>query len=300
MPIFKYNNFFEHLLYHKLYRAPRWLWRKVILGNNPKAQVVKMRLGHKMNIVPSQQYLKSVIWARQYHDENIFVLRKFITKKAVILDIGANIGLYSCAYAQYFKDIDLKVYSIEAFTPNFLQLKKNVELNHFDKINIFNIALGNKVGELEMFAPDENFVGNMAGANVLSQSDKNEATQKNHKKFTTKMITLDQWAREQNLDRCDFIKIDIEGAEYFTFIGGREFIAKTRPVIQTEFNMYWLNNIGVKAQDFLDFFSKLDYVIALEEENSYRLISDAELVEKTLDKMAIFDILFIPKEKNKG
>ena len=37
-----------------------------------------------------------------------------------------------------------------------------------------------------------------------------------------------------NLERCDFIKIDIEGAEYLAFLGGENTIKKFKPVIAFE------------------------------------------------------------------
>jgi FkbM family methyltransferase len=297
MQITKYNSLSERIRYSKIYRAPEWIWRKLSLGQNTKECLVKMRLGHKMNIIPGQGYLKSVVLARQYHDDNVFIMKKFLKPGSVVLDIGANVGLYSCAYAQYFKDLNISIFSIEAFYPNFCQLKKNCELNQFSNINFFNIAFGDKEGELAMLAPDENFVGNLAGANVLSDRDKKEASNLNHKKFITKMTTLDKWAVEHNIESCDFIKIDIEGAEYFTFIGGRNFIIKTRPAIQTEFNMYWLNNVGVQSNQFLEFFKDLNYVIALEKEHSYDFITNEKFKELTENSSEIFDILFIPKEK---
>lgn len=77
-----------------------WFFRKVM--NRPiqrdKSYRVQMRLGHKMQLRPTQRYLENVIYSGQYHDENIFFVKPLIDEGSVILDIGANIGLYTCAY----------------------------------------------------------------------------------------------------------------------------------------------------------------------------------------------------------
>jgi FkbM family methyltransferase len=293
----KYNNIWEIIRYTKLYRAPLWIYRRLRVGKSPAGQVVKMRLGHKMKIKPSEPYLKNVIYARQYHDENIFLAEKFLSENSVIIDIGANIGLYTCAYLQHYKNKKIKTYAIEAFASNYRELVQNVTLNNFTSVQLFNLAVGDHEGELAMYAESEDYVGNLAGENVLNDKDKSRLEGEKQKKFVTPMVTLDQWAQNNNIQRCDFIKIDIEGAEYFAFLGGRNFIRRTRPVIQAEFNKYWLKNANVTAQTFLDFFSDLKYCVAIEESDCFRHITSQEFIDLTQGEVDVIDILFIPNEK---
>lgn len=289
MKISKFQNIAQRIIYSRPYRAPAWLWNR-INNNSPDPKrdyLVQMRLGHSMQIRPTQNYLKNIIHSRQYHDENVFLLNPFLKKGSVVLDIGANIGLYSCAYSQYFKNLDLKIYAIEALENNYKQIKKNIDLNNFRNIFPFYLALGNENGILEFNLPSEDFVGNIAGSNV-------DTLNKSDVKISVPMFTLDHFAKENSIESCDFLKIDIEGAEYWAFEGGLEFLKKTRPVIQTEYNRYWLGQVGKSFEDFYKLFQPLDYVFAIEKEDSYEVIPQPESF-KIVNELV--DLLFIPKEK---
>ena len=60
--------------------------------------------------------------------------------------------------------------------------------------------------------------------------------------------------------RVDFIKIDVEGAEYTILAASRDLIANWRPLIITEFSPSLLQaNSGVSGQEYLEFLSDLGY-----------------------------------------
>lgn|GEM_PF-3119071 len=294
MEIPKYESLWQTFIYSKFFRAPLWIVRKFIYRNaNPKKSfTVSMRIGHKLELRPTQNYLKGILINRAYHDENVFLLKHFITKDAVILDIGANIGAYCCAYAKRYEKLNVSIYAIEALITNLNFLKHNKSLNKFENIKEFHLALGEKAGELEFSLPQDDFVGNAVGDNIRFFGKPNSERENHIHKVTMK--SLDQWSEEQKINRCDFMKIDIEGAEFFVFKGGINFIKRCRPVIQCEFNKYWQNNMGLSEKDFLKFFSEIDYKIAIEKGNHYRIIDDIN--NYTIDE-GLVDLLFVPKEK---
>ena len=288
--ISKYETVFQKFQYTKLYRAPKWLFRKLLNQrvSPEKNYEVEMSFGHKIKLRPTQMYLKAVIFSGQYHDDTVFFLRKFLSSDAIILDIGANIGLYSCAYAQYFQDLNIKVFAIEAVRNNFNLLKSNIDLNNFKNIQADNIALGKEEGELVFNLPSENFVGNAVSENIVG--DSGELTHQTK----VKMIDLDSYAKENNITKCDFIKMDVEGAEYFIMEGGRNFIKELRPVIQAEFNLYWMNQVGITFQDYVNYFSNLNYAFGIEKKDSIEIITDIKnftIIEQ------LVDLYFIPQEK---
>lgn len=285
----KYHSFLQRIQYTKLYRLPLWLFNR-FAHSDPSADVAykkKMRLGHSMRVRPTQKYLKNILYSGQYHDENIFMAKQFIKEGSTILDIGANIGLYACAYAELYKSDGLKIFAIEALKNNYLQLQDNISLNDFSNIKAFNLALGKEAGSLTITLPSEGFVGNAVGDNIDAQSGDGV-------KVEVPMLTLDSFAKENQIESCDFIKMDIEGAEYFVFEGGMEFLKKTRPVIQSEYNRHWVESIGKSFADFYKLFSPLDYQIFIEKEDSFEVI---ESPESFVIKEDLLDLLFVPKEK---
>jgi FkbM family methyltransferase len=244
-------------------------------------------MGHKMLIRAEELFLKNVLYSRQYHDDNIHLIHHFVKKDSIVLDIGANIGLYCCGYAQRYKKLNLKIYAIEALKNNFNFLQENIRLNNFHNIKPFLLAIGKDEGLLQITIPNKEFVGNVAGDNIKGLEDTGY-------KYQVKMLTLDDWALKEQITHCDFIKIDIEGAEYFAFLGGQNFIKRTRPVIQAEFNRYWCEKAGISLKMLATFFTDLQYDIAIENKNHFRFISvqNLEHIQENL-----VDLLFVPMEK---
>lgn len=289
----KVPSLIHQIKYSKVYRAPVWLLRKIAYQNLDisKEYTVPMRLGHQIKLRPTQRYLENVVYNRQYHDETIFFIKPLINENSVIIDIGANIGLYTCAYAEYFKEKEVKVYAIEALATNFGILNDNIKLNCFKNIESFNLALGKEQGELEFILPTEDFVGNAVGANVSQESA--EDTSSSHVS-KVKMVTLDQFAKDNGIKSCDFLKIDVEGAEMMVFSGGKEFLSQCRPVIEAEYNAYWLEQVKVSFQDFAQFFSDIDYLCAIERDDHFEVIENPQ---DFIVKDSLVDLLFIPNEK---
>ncbi len=49
-------------------------------------------------------------------------------------------------------------------------------------------------------------------------------------------ITIDWWARGERLDRCDFMKVDVEGCERFVLAGAKDTIERFQPLLLVECN----------------------------------------------------------------
>jgi FkbM family methyltransferase len=284
----KFDSFWDNMKYTKVFRFPMWFINKLKYQSFDveKEYVVAMRLGHKILLRPTQNYLSNVLFSRQYHDEDIYFVNRFVPDNGVVLDIGANLGLYTCGFAQVLKKRGIQVHAIEAVARNYDFLVRNVELNDFKNVSTYHLALGESEGELEFSLPTKDFVGNAVGGNVHSGNE-NE----NLHKETVSMTTLDIWAQQNNVTRCDFIKIDIEGAEIFAFRGGAQFLKDTRPIVQCEYNRPWLDKNNLTLHDYLSVFEDNNYVTLIEDRNSFKEI------DKDNFNYHLVDLLFVPKEK---
>ena len=58
----------------------------------------------------------------------------------------------------------------------------------------------------------------------------------NFERIKTKIYTMDDYVKEQNLSRLDFIKIDVEGFEWDVLQGGKKTIEKMRPSMIIEYD----------------------------------------------------------------
>ncbi|MFA6236628.1 MAG: FkbM family methyltransferase [Bacteriovorax sp.] len=293
MQIEKFESLTQKVQYSKLYRLPMWLIRKIkhhkVDATNE--HTVDMRMGHKICLYPTQRYLKNTLVSSQYHDENIFLAKQFLKPNPVIIDIGANIGLYTCAYAQHFKDLNPVIFAFEAVDTNYNLLMKNIGINHFKNIHAFHVALGEAPGFLEFSLPSADFVGNATGNNVAETAESTSGMVVKK----VKLDTLDNLASQNSITRCDFIKVDIEGAELFLFKGAKSFINKTRPVIQFEYNKYWLERNSICLKDFAEIFLPLNYSFYIEEKDHFLKIEDVNNYTVT---HGLVDFLIVPNEKS--
>lgn len=167
------------------------------------------------------EFIKEIIMADQY------CAREFIKNDSVIIDAGANIGIFSL-FASHLAPKG-KIYSFEPIESIFGILNKNIISNNLqDSIFVYNLALGDEKGRTEMMVQDNN----MGGGNIILDSDFLKGRESNyHKKESIEMTTIDNFIKENNVEKVDFIKIDTEGYEKQIIQGARNTIKEFSPVI---------------------------------------------------------------------
>jgi hypothetical protein len=71
--------------------------------------------------------------------------------------------------------------------------------------------------------------------------------------------TLDRLASELSLDKLDFLKIDVEGAEPFVFEGARATLKRYKPAILFEVNTTALAELGLRYDSSWQILKDLSY-----------------------------------------
>ena len=132
-------------------------------------------------------------------------------KDLVVLDIGANIGLFSHFAYKYAK----KIIAVEPAQQDIDIFKHTIKFNKMDdKIKPIRAAL---------FSRDEEMILNHNTNETMFSlhnaiADPTKGTEK------VPGITLETLFKEENIDHVDFMKLDIEGAEV-DVVGSRGFEA---------------------------------------------------------------------------
>jgi len=138
---------------------------------------------------------------------------KATDKRRIALDIGANLGMMS---ARMVKDFEF----VHAFEPVVAEhLKKNVDV---DNIKIYDTAVGDKPGTVTMRVG----MYHSGGSNIVLDSKRDI----NQTYTEVDVVTIDQY----NFENVDFIKIDVEGYEWFVLQGCKDTIDRNKPVILME------------------------------------------------------------------
>lgn len=184
--------------------------------------------------------IKEIIIADQY------CAKEFIKNDSVIIDAGANIGIFSL-YASYLAPKG-KIYSFEPVKSTFQILNKNIASNNLENsIFPYNLALGDKKGKAEIMTDSRSL---LRGASIILDSDflKNRESDFD-KKESIEITTIDTFVKENNIARVDFIKIDTEGYEKQIIQGARNTIKEFSPVISC--SAYHLKDDKIKIPELV-------------------------------------------------
>jgi len=183
------------------------------------------------------------------------MLEPYIKRCKVMIDIGGHSGHHTIPYCALNDGVE--VHTFEPQKHMFELLNINI-LNNKDKcknVRTYNMAVGNTHCETHLCKPE---------ANAGQDKDKFEygGVHIGTDGEPTKMITLDSL----NFQKCDWMKIDVEGAEPLVLEGAIETIKRCRPIICFESN--W--TIG-NREKFPDDFKNI-------EKTSHEILEELEYV----------------------
>jgi len=123
-----------------------------------------------------------------------------INKNDVVLDIGAHIGIFSIFAAKKAKNG--KIYSFEPLKNNYILLKKNLKINGIKNVIPINKAVSNKTSKKMI---------NISNSNTGSSSfvlDEHSGS------IIVQTTSLQKIISDHKLTKINFLKMDVEGAEY--------------------------------------------------------------------------------------
>ena len=126
-------------------------------------------------------------------------------KNLTIIDAGANVGFTAFYFSEYAK----VVHAIEPAKEHMEVLKKMIEFNGLQDIvkpHNFALSIKDDVGELTHYSNTTMYslYPNIKGDSRLSVTGKEPIALKR----------IDTFFKEQNIEHCDFLKLDVEGVEY--------------------------------------------------------------------------------------
>ena len=155
-----------------------------------------------------------------HYESELKYLHHFVRPGMVVVDGGANYGIYTLAAATLVGSSG-RVLSFEPGAESFSGLMKNIKLNKLTNIGAYRAALSNRDGRTHLYhvepGPNSFSIGRPTNKAVSSEE------------VVTR--TLDEVFREENIDDVGLIKLDVEGAEELVLRGATQIISHSRPVI---------------------------------------------------------------------
>ena len=163
------------------------------------------------------------VFEREVEPE-ILWLKEFLNQKSVFIDVGAGSGDYV-----YFLDYLLFPENIHAFEPNRKHYKRLKRL--FPKSDILPFALADESKAATLNIPVTGNEEHPENGTLRSISESEGLKVKTQK---TEITTLDEWTEKKELEKLDFIKIDVAGQELDVLKGAEKLIEKFQPALMVK------------------------------------------------------------------
>lgn len=175
------------------------------------------------------------------YDIRVFI--NLIQKENVIFDIGANTGIYS-VLSSIVMDQSV-VYSFEPYPVNYIRLNENITLNARKNIQTVQKAVGAEKTSIVFTVPAEDMISDTSS--VLESFSKSTYEGRiKWKSIEVEQVTVDDFCIENDINRVDLMKIDVEGYEMDVLRGALKTIQKDRPIILLE------SFLNEKKRNFLE------------------------------------------------
>ena len=143
-------------------------------------------------------------------------------KNDVVLELGSGIGNETLYISKLIGDGG-KIYSVEPFDSIFKLLKKTIEINDLENVQLINKALYKENSYIGFSSEKENWLGGKIDINSKNKIE---------------TLTLDGFVKENNIKKINFCKINIEGAEKYIIEDSEEFFKIC-------------DNLSIECHDFL-------------------------------------------------
>ncbi len=205
--------------------------------------------------VDTRYKVERIMWSGLYEPALIRFLQSQNIAGWHCFDVGANVGAISLVLAKLVGETG-SVTSFEPGPPNLVRLRANIALNPklASRVEVVEAGVGSRPGELWW----EEEAGNPGNA-LLSD----------HGTHRIVVLTIDDFVRNRNVQRLDFMKIDVEGMELEVMIGARQTLQAFHPILYFETLPRYVS-AGASKQDMRSFLEDCGYEI-------FRIESDGRL-----------------------
>lgn len=220
-------------------------------------------IGGKITVKPKNLqgcyslYAKSHIASRllisNYETDIVNIINQLDFIDGTIVNIGANIGLFSVHIALTFKNYD-KIIAIEPNREALELLFDNIKMNNVEnKIRVVDACISNAHGTVELFYVPEIPEYSSIGSKMVHPAIENEK----QNSYKVNMLKLEE-LEEKNIN---FIIIDTEGAELLVLEGSKSILLNNHPILLFECEDRLLKKFNNTTSEIFNLLTPLNYLL---------------------------------------
>ena len=233
-----------------LFRVNCWLGRSTTLRFR--------KWNVRMTFPPRWRGIGKVFFAfREYYEPELLHLEKILSPGKTFVDAGANFGIYTLVASALVGPAG-RVISFEPSVQSFPVLQRNIALNRLRNVAAFRLALCDKRGAARLYH---------AGDPVSHSLGKDPAWRGEGEDVATE--TLDHLIEQDEIQRVDVIKLDVEGAEELVLRGARKVLSLMRPVIIFEVHPAASARLGLSSFGASNLLKELGYELTVVDEKAW-------------------------------
>jgi FkbM family methyltransferase len=162
------------------------------------------------------------------HEEEIIGL--FRPKEGdTVVDVGAHMGRYTITSSKSVGQHG-RVIAVEAHPYNFRILYNNLRLNKLQNVSALNCAVYSKKARLKLYLPDEELGYTMHHSLMTNYLVSKYSKEIERKSMEVEADTLDNLLKVRGINEVNWIKIDVEGAEYEVLKGAKEILSASKDI----------------------------------------------------------------------
>jgi len=190
----------------------------------PDTRLLTTLLGHQITVFNNDHVGDKIARQGLYEKENLLLLLALLKQipSPVVLDIGANIGNHTLAFAT----VASQVHAFEPLPHIFNLLQDNISRNQLANVTAYPLALSDQAGEDTLYMV---LKGNFGASSFDKRTSGVEPVR------VSKVIG-DAWLESCALPKPDLVKIDVEAHEVFVLRGLRHTLETHLPFITMEWN----------------------------------------------------------------
>jgi len=214
-------------------------------------QYLELQLsGYQVFLNPTDMRLFQVVNELASEETDTRVLSELLSEGDTFLDVGANHGSFAIVASKMVGEKGF-VLAVEPQPRLAKALEKSLTANALCKFQIYNLAVGDTDGEIELLVP----IGTSGSAGVFPE---HSATHQ-HQTFKVPLKRFDELVDWQNFTGKVVLKLDVEGSECAFLSGARKMITTLKPTLIIEVHPTSLRAAGATGDQLKKLLQELGY-----------------------------------------
>ncbi len=171
-----------------------------------------------------------------FEPEELSIFLSFLRPGMTVLDVGANIGIYTCSAARAVSPAG-RVISFEPVPAVYQELIGNIKLNGLSNVTVVPAAASSQAGHAQFHTGQLDGLGSLVRASGTNQV------------LEVATVTIDEVLARESIQKVDAVKIDVEGAEPLVIRGMAGLLqSPVRPILLIEHNDDALAKAGFSSE----------------------------------------------------